>query len=203
MKIKNNKFYNLPLWGSIISALIASLCCIGPVILALLGMAGAGLLSKFSIFRPYFIGITSVFLGAAFYLTYRKRKVRCEDGSCKIRSAGKWNKMALWGATVLIVSFFAFPYLLNLSNPNPAKNLSKEEISEAIIPVEGMTCTGCEFNVESAIKKLDGIVEVKANHKEGKVYLKFKEGKVDLAKVVEKINKTGYRAIKQPTRGEE
>jgi mercuric ion transport protein len=112
---KEGKLINLPLVGSIISAIVASLCCIGPIVLAMLGVGGAGLFfSKFRSFRPYFIGITVLLLGLAFYLTYRKKEVICEDGTCKMRSARKWNKIALWVATGLIAFLIAFPYL-NLS----------------------------------------------------------------------------------------
>ena len=136
------KLTNLPTFGSIISAIVASICCIGPIFLAVIGVGGAGLFSKFESLRPYFIVITVALLGSAFYLAYRKREVECEDGSCELRSAGKWNKIALWVATVLIVFFFAFPYLIGLSNPGASIAQANVETSEVIISVEGMTCTG-------------------------------------------------------------
>ena len=134
-----NKLTSLPLVGSIISAVIASLCCIGPIVLALLGVGGAGLFSKVASLRPYLTGITVIFLGTAFYLAFRKRKVRCEDGTCKIRSPNKIKKIVLMAAAILAVFLFTFPYLLNLSSSNPASDQKKEELSEILIPVEGMT----------------------------------------------------------------
>ena len=65
---------------------------------------------------------------------------------------------------------------------------------EITILVEGMKCTGCENTVENAVKNLDGIIQVKADHQKGEVFVKFEEGKVDVEKIVETINKTGYRA---------
>ena len=93
---RDKKLTSLPIFGSIILAIIAHICCIGPVVLAVLGVGGAGLFSKFANLRPYLMGMTGVFLSLAFYLTYRKRKVKCDDGTCKIRRAPKWNKIALW-----------------------------------------------------------------------------------------------------------
>jgi len=89
----------------------------------------------------------------AFYLTYRKREVICEDGTCKIKGASKWNKIALWGATLLIALLLAFPYL-KLSNTNPVRNASESEIVEITIPVEGMTCSGCEYMLKVQSKSL-------------------------------------------------
>ena len=191
------KLTNLPTFGSIISAIVASICCIGPIFLAVIGVGGAGLFSKFESLRPYFIVITVALLGSAFYLAYRKREVECEDGSCELRSAGKWNKIALWVATVLVIFFFAFPYLIGLSNPGASIAQANVETSEVIIPVEGMTCAGCEFNVENAVKKLDGIIEAKADHQKGEVYVKLEKRKANVDDMVEAISKAGYKAIKQ------
>lgn len=195
--LRDNKVMNLPIFGSLISAIIASLCCIGPIVLAVLGVGGAGLFSKFASLRPYLMGMTVVFLSLAFYFTYRKRKIRCEDGSCKIRRAPKWNKIALWAATIFVVFFLAFPYLVGSLNTSSGNNQMKGEISEVIIPVEGMTCSGCEFNIENAVKKLDGIIMVKADYKKGEVIVKFEKGKVNINDMVVAINKSGYKVIKQ------
>ncbi len=89
----------LPILGSLITAILASICCLGPIVLAVLGVGGAGLFSKFENLRPYFFGLTAIFLGLAFYFTYRKRNEECEDGTCKIHKAPKWNKISLWIAT--------------------------------------------------------------------------------------------------------
>ena len=192
LKARDNKLTKVSTFGSIVSAIVASICCIGPVVLAVLGVGGAGLFSKFESLRPFFIGITVVLLGSAFYLTYKKRNIKCRDGTYKVKSAGKWNKIALWGATILAVFFVAFPYL-HLSNQSPASGQG----TEVIIPVKGMTCSGCEFDVENAVRKLgDGIIQVKADYQKGEVYAKFAEEKVTIVEIVEAINKAGYKATK-------
>lgn len=190
VKLEMKKLHNLPIIGAIISGIVASFCCIGPAVLAVLSIGGAGLFSKFEIYRPYFIGLTIALLGLAFYLTYRKREVVCEDGTCKIKNAGKWNKIALWIATVLVVLFIAFTYL-NLLSQNPSHGQTVTESVEITIPVEGMTCTGCELNVENAVKKFDGIIQADADYKKGEVYVKFEKGNI-----INSINKAGYKANK-------
>lgn len=100
--------------GSIAAAIFASLCCIGPAVLAILGVGGLGAFAAFETYRPFFIGLTAVLLGLAFYLTYLKPEVRCEDGSCKIESAGKWNKIFLWLAALVALIFLFFPQILTL-----------------------------------------------------------------------------------------
>jgi mercuric ion transport protein len=103
--------------SSIISAFIASICCVGPLVFALLGIGGAGLLVKLEPYRPYFIAVTFALLGAGFYLTYRKPKAAAamvDDGpecACPAPRANRAGKIMLWIATVLVVAFLSFPYL--------------------------------------------------------------------------------------------
>ncbi len=63
-----------------------------------------------------------------------------------------------------------------------------------VIPVKGMTCGGCETAIKLAVKKLDGIVSVEADHKEGRATVEYVKDKVTIEKIVEAINKTGFKA---------
>jgi copper chaperone CopZ len=96
-----------------------------------------------------------------------------------------------------LVFFLAFPYLGGSLNTSSRNNQMKGEISEIIIPVEGMTCSGCEFNIENTVKKLDGIIKVKAGYKKYEVIVKSEKGKVNINDMMEAINKSGYEVIKQ------
>lgn len=188
------KFDNLPLLGAILTAVLASLCCIGPLILALFSIGGAGMFSKFENTRPIFIAVTFVLLATDFYLTYRKRKSKCEDGTCKVGVAGRWNKIVLWFATFIIFLAILFPYF-NFTTSTRAKIEQSGVIKEVVISVQGMTCGGCEFNIEKAVEKLDGIYEAKADQRKGIVYIKFNSGRVNVEEIKEAINKTGYKAL--------
>lgn len=68
---------------ALVSAGVALLCCIGPTVLIALGLGGLGASAAFEQYRPIFIGLAAVALGASFYFTYRKRKAACAEGSCK------------------------------------------------------------------------------------------------------------------------
>lgn len=106
--------------GALVSAFLASLCCLGPLLLALLGLGGAGLLVKFERYRPYFMVLTLALLGLGFYFTYRKPKLKATPAAgtpagaaceCEHPKANRLGKVALWVATVFVVGFLAFPYL--------------------------------------------------------------------------------------------
>ena len=104
--------------GAIVSAFIASACCVGPLVLALLGLGGGALLLKFEPYRPYFMVVTLGLLGLGFWLQYRKPKpVTNADGitcDCPTPRANKAGRVMLWVATVLVVGFLAFPYIAPL-----------------------------------------------------------------------------------------
>lgn len=107
-----NKAQKGTLIGSIVAAIVASACCIGPIVFALLGISSAGLITKLEAYRPVISIVTLLLLAAAFYFTYRKKPAEeCEDGSyCAKAESDKWNKRILWISTILIFIFLTFPY---------------------------------------------------------------------------------------------
>lgn len=101
--------------GSVVAATVASACCLGPVLLALVGAGALGAAAtQLEPYRPMFLGLTFALLGAAFYFTYRPQAgAACAaDGSCAL-SPRRAAKIALWIATVVVVLLAAFPYYVN------------------------------------------------------------------------------------------
>lgn len=107
--------------GSVVSAFLASVCCVGPLVFALLGLGGAGLLVKFEPYRPYFMAVTFALLGAGFYFTYRRPRLAPTtantDGAacdCPAPRTNRAGRIMLWVATASVVGFLGFPYLVPL-----------------------------------------------------------------------------------------
>ena len=63
-----------------------------------------------------------------------------------------------------------------------------------VIPVSGMTCGGCEAAIKVVVRKLDGVVDVQADYKNGSATVTYFKEKVTVEKIVEAINKTGFKA---------
>lgn len=65
-------------------------------------------------------------------------------------------------------------------------------MKETIIKVEGMVCNGCENRVQNALKTIEGVESVFANHTNGTVTINSKE---DVAESVmkEKIEDIGFQ----------
>ena len=89
----------------IAGALLASSCCIVPLVLALLGVSGAwvGTLTVIEPYKPVLAVITSVFVGLGFWFAYSRPKQACADGSyCARPAAPLLTKVALWASAVLV-----------------------------------------------------------------------------------------------------
>src|SRR6266545_7786465 len=92
--------------GVVIGAILASSCCIAPLVLLTLGVSGAwiGNLTALEPYKPYFAGVTLVFIGLGFRQVYFNDKPACTDGSyCARPESFPLTKTALWLATVLVV----------------------------------------------------------------------------------------------------
>ena len=98
--------------GSVVSGIFASACCLGPLVLSLLGVSGAAFAQRFEPLRPCLLVLTYGLLGGGFYLTYRpgKGKADCAPGeACEMPRASRVGKVMLWVATLIVLLATLFP----------------------------------------------------------------------------------------------
>lgn len=98
------------------AALLASTCCLGPLVLVMLGFSGAwiGNLTRLEPYRPYFIGAALVALFFAWRRIFRPVQA-CEPGEvCAIPQVRTSYKIIFWVVAALVLIAFAFPYVLPL-----------------------------------------------------------------------------------------
>lgn len=104
------KAQGVALAGSVIGGILASLCCIGPLVFALLGISGAAFAQRFEPLRPYFLVVTYALLGGAFYFTYRPSQAACGPGAaCEMPRTNRLGKAMLWVAAVIVLLATTFP----------------------------------------------------------------------------------------------
>jgi len=65
------------LTGAVSTALLSAACCLGPLVLALLGLGGAGMALALEPYRPWFLTGAVILLGAGFYFAYRRPREEC------------------------------------------------------------------------------------------------------------------------------
>ncbi len=64
-------------------------------------------------------------------------------------------------------------------------------MKEIVIKVEGMVCNGCENRVQNALKNINGVEEVVANHNDGTVKV-TSTNEVSENDIKEKIRDIGF-----------
>ena len=87
----------LPLIGGAIAAVAASLCCIGPLVLVMLGVGGAWVanLAVLEPFRPYFLAAAVIALFFAWKKIYRAPAAACRalrSPAAKPGGATRWRR---------------------------------------------------------------------------------------------------------------
>src|SRR6266478_9826071 len=159
--------------GSVIAAVAASICCIGPLVAVMLGVGSLAAASRLQKWRPLFLGVTFVLLGVAWYLTYRKPKAEaCAGGTaCAARPGAKGGKFVLWIATALAVALAALPLyagavarLLHPEGAGPARSAGAN-VASLKVKIPGMDCAACAVNIERTLAKKEGIESARVTFK--------------------------------------
>lgn len=91
--------------GGVVGAILASTCCVAPLLLLTLGISGAwiGTLTAFEPYKPYFAAMALIFIGLGFRQVYFKAKPACVEGSyCARPESSLITKTVLWLATMLV-----------------------------------------------------------------------------------------------------
>ncbi len=94
--------------GGIVGAILASACCILPLVLVTLGVSGAwiGSLTMLEPFKPYIAVVTLGLIGGGFWHVYVRKPaaVVCgPDGYCARPESTVITQVVLWIATALVL----------------------------------------------------------------------------------------------------
>ncbi|PAU77101.1 mercuric transport protein [Halovibrio salipaludis] len=105
-----------PLAAGGIAAILASACCLGPLVLIMLGVSGAwiGNLTALEPYRPIFIGIALVAMFFAWRRIFRAREACEPDEVCAVPRVRMAYKAIFWVVAVLVLLALVFPYFLPL-----------------------------------------------------------------------------------------
>lgn len=98
------------------AGILASACCVGPLVLVSLGLGGAWV-STLTVLEPYrwvFLGIAVLALIFAWRKIYRPA-AQCEPGQvCAVPRVRRAYKITLWMVVALVSIAFVSPYFASL-----------------------------------------------------------------------------------------
>ena len=96
-----------------VAAILASTCCLGPLLLIALGFSSAwiGNLSRLEPYRPLFIAVALVALFFAWRRIYRPAE-KCLPGEvCALPQTKRLYKASFWIVAALVLIALSFPYI--------------------------------------------------------------------------------------------
>ena len=95
--------------GSVMAALLATLgtvCCLGPLVVATIGVSGAVAAASIAPYRPYLLGGAAVLLAVGFWRSYRGKA--CATDACEKPT----GRIVLWIAAFITAGAAVFPYFV-------------------------------------------------------------------------------------------
>jgi len=94
----------------------ASVCCVGPLVLVMLGVSGSwiGSLTAMEPFRPYLAGVTLLFLGLAFRKLYLVPQPCAPGSACANPAVLKRSRITFWIVAILLLGLLAVPWFAPL-----------------------------------------------------------------------------------------
>ena len=183
--------------ASVVSAVLASLCCIGPLVAVGLGLGAFSAATLFESLRPYLLTATGVLLAGAFYLTYRKQpREKCEGDACAVGPDQKSKKILLWVVTAAVAAFAAFPYYSSVfwagGTTASASTTSAGELETAVFDVEGMTCAGCAATLENALRNAPGVRSATVDLEGKSANVTYAASRITTDRLLEVMEENGF-----------
>jgi len=178
--------------AGIVSALLASICCIGPLLLIAIGLgSGAAFVGRYHWF--FLIGGIAVLTWAWTKYLREKTVCDCEHKSMNGRKAGLFTLLV---ATVIVLGFAGLNisrYVFASAAPS-TQTQTADGVSRVVIPVEGMTCATCEIAVRAALGRVNGVKAAHVSVASKSATVDYDPTRISAERLVAVINSTGYRA---------
>ncbi len=100
--------------AGVVAAVGASVCCVLPLVLVMLGVGGSWMssLTAMAPYRPLFIGLSGLFLGLAFYRLYLKPKACAPGEPCADPRVRRRQRLVFWIVAGLALGLLAVPWFV-------------------------------------------------------------------------------------------
>lgn len=182
------------LGAALLSAVLASLCCIVPVLALISGISGLGAsVSWLSPLRPYLIAMAILSLGFAWYRKLgEEEECHCaEDGKTKFFQ----SKSFLGAITLIVILMAAFPWYSSIFYGTAERRpiaYKTENLNTAEFKISGMTCAGCAKRVKRDIENLAGIIAADVSFENKNAVVSFDRSLAETPQIRKVIEFAGY-----------
>ncbi|HZP82033.1 MAG TPA: mercuric transporter MerT family protein [Chthonomonadaceae bacterium] len=197
------------LLGVVVAAIAASSCCILPLLLGAASVGTVGLSAALTPYRPYFIALTVLLLGVAFYFTYRPQKAGCETDCCDVKSVRtqRISRALLWVVTLFTVGALAYPniaaYRARVSASSVPVVAAVVKAQTVLFTIPSMDCAACAVNIADTLKKTPGVYDAKVAFDTKQARVRYDAMRVGIAQLRDVIDRTGFPATQTKPGGDD
>jgi len=188
--------------GAVLTAIGASVCCIGPLLALTFGVGAFGAATVFASARPYLLVAAVLALAFGFYRAYFRREACAPGEACATKPASRATRLSLWLASVAVLVFALSPYYVGTlaQHLGTNKNAAAVDSASAAQPanahetfkVSGMTCAGCETTIRLALEQTPGVRRAEVSYDRGEAVVEYDPNVTTADKLCAAINETGY-----------
>lgn len=182
--------------GSVVGAVLASACCLGPLILGAVGAGSLGVAVALAPYRPWFLALTTALLGVGFYLAYRPlRQEACgPDGSCPPPRSRTPQRVTLWAVSALTVALATYPsWGAGIGRRGAAPSALPARAQVVVLDVSGMTCADCESEIAKELEREPGVRQARVSYEQGRAWVEI-DRKASMARLTAAVARAGYEA---------
>ena len=173
----------------IFGGFLSSLCCVGPLIIVLLGFGSVSFALSISQYRPYFLGLGILFIILAIGLYLNKKNKTCSINCFSVEGIKREKTYIISLVLSMVIIYFLALYVLvpaispmiyshavakeqrtnqKISGEIENSNIDlNENLNKLNLKINGMTCTGCSAGIQSILLTLEGVVDAKISYQEG------------------------------------
>ena len=181
--------------GSLLGALLASACCLGPLVFGAIGIGSLGAGAALAPLRPWFLLLTLVLLVLGFYLAYRKpRPTACgPDGTCAQPPNRRTQRIILWTVTALTIGLATYPSWGVRSAPQRAQIAIAAADQVVVLDVDGMTCADCEAEIQHELEREPGVRQAQVSFEARRATVALTQ-RIPSERLTAAVARAGYRA---------
>ncbi len=177
-----------------LSAILASACCIGPLLLVAIGVgSGAVWIGRYHWF--FLIGGIAVLIWAWAKYLREKTLCDCEQRPMDERRSGMFTLVL---ASVIVFGFAGLNVSRYVLASAPASAQTQTQaangLNRIVVSVEGLSCVTCEIPVRHALRRIDGVKAAHVSAATKTATVDYEAAKTNPEQLIAAINSTGYRA---------
>jgi copper chaperone CopZ len=204
-KSGESKSSSMVMGGSIFAAILASFCCILPIVFGLTGLSLVGASAAFAAWRPYLLTATFGLLAAGFYFAYRPAKTECAPGSaCAMPVTKRSGRVVLWLTTVAVVAFALFPYYSGavaqavVGTSRLSNTVGSTTLAKVTFQIPDMDCPACAVVLSASLRKVPGVADAKLDVDSRKAVVTYDPAAQNVPALEKVISDAGFHIATAP-----